>query len=202
MLLKVILRKFVSIHMNAIVRAYIISESLLWSAWSFLTPILAVFVVRTIPHANVAIAASSVSVYLLSRVIFELFSGRFLVKRSDKEKLEVTIWGMALISIAYIGFVLCKTIPILFYLQFLIGMGLGIASPAKNSLFSTYLDKNKEAEEWGISDAISFTCMAIATAVGGVIAKEFGFTILFLLAGGINFIAIVPYALYIRRLTQ
>ena len=60
------------------------------------------------------------------------------------------------------------------------GAGLGIASPAKNSLFSIHLDKNKEAIEMGVTDAVVLVCMALAGALGGFIAITYGFKILFI----------------------
>lgn len=77
----------------------------------------------------------------------------------------------------------------------IIGIGLGIAAPAKNSLFAIHLDKNKEATEWSITDAVSFICMALATALGGFIATFYGFNILFVIACIINAIATIPYIL-------
>jgi predicted MFS family arabinose efflux permease len=78
-------------------------------------------------------------------------------------------------------------------------MGLGIASPIKNSLFATHLDKNKETTEWGIYDAVTFVGMASTAALGGFIASSYGFNFLFVIAAIVNFIGILPYLLYIRH---
>lgn len=61
------------------------------------------------------------------------------------------------------------------------GVGLGIALPAKNSLFVLHLDKNKEATEWGIADTVCFICTAFAAILGGFIATDFGFDTLFIM---------------------
>ncbi|MBI2622736.1 MAG: hypothetical protein HYW64_01440 [Candidatus Levybacteria bacterium] len=46
-------------QINPVVKAFIVSETFLWSAWNFVTPIFAIFVVSNIEGGNVQIAASA-----------------------------------------------------------------------------------------------------------------------------------------------
>lgn len=186
-------------QINPVVKSFIISETFLWSAWNFVTPIFAIFVVNNIEGGNVQIAASAFSVYLIARVFSELASGRYLLKTNDKKKFLVTSIGMFFISLSYVGFAFSNSVFNLFSFYAMAGVGLGIASPAKNSLFSTHLDHNKEPSEWGIYDAVTFIGMALATALGGFIAGQYGFQFLFFLASVINLFGIFPYLLYIRE---
>lgn len=186
-------------HINPLVSAYIISESFMWSAWNFVLPIFAIFVVQEVAGATVQTAATGYSIYLLSRVAAELVSGKILASTTDRKKVGMVIIGMSLISIAYLGFVFTSNFYQLFLFYFLSGIGIGLNAPAKNSLFAMHLDKNKEATEWSISDAFQFFSMAIATTVGGFIALKFGFKPLFLLALVVNCLAILPYLFYLTR---
>lgn len=187
------------LKVNPIVRAYIISDSFLWSAWNFITPIFAVFATTEIDNGNVEVAAAAFSTYLISRVVFELISGRIAAKSTDKKKIFISTFGILIISLAYIGFSFSYSIPHIFIFYAVAGAGLGIASPAKNSLFSMHLDKNKEATEWSIADAATFISMALSATVGGFIAGEFGFRTLFIIAAFVNLLALPPYLLYIRE---
>lgn len=186
-------------HINSIVKAYIISDSLLWSAWNFVTPIFAIFVVNNVNGGNIESASFGFSIYLISRVFLELLAGKMLINTTDKRKVRMAIIGMLLVSISYLGFAFTKEVYHMYFFYIVAGMGLGIASPAKNALFSIHLDKTKEAAEWGVSDAVTFTGMALSSTIGGFIAKIFGFQILFLLAFLINIVAIVPYFLLINH---
>ncbi len=184
-------------QINPFVKAYIISELFLWSAWSFVAPIFAIFIVNEIKGASIETAAFAYSVHLVSRVLFELISGRFLYKTGDRKKLLIAIVGIFCLSIAYIGFSFSTSMIMLFTSYFILGIGLGIASPAKNAIFSIHLDKNKESTEWGLADASCFIGMALATALGGFFAHQFGFKPLFLLAAVINLLSIIPYTLHL-----
>ena len=86
------------------------------------------------------------------------------------------------------------------YIFFIIaGISFGISSPAKFSLFSINLDKNKEVPTWGAYHMVTLTGMGVATSIGGFVANEFGFRVLFALASAVNFLGILPYVLYDRE---
>lgn len=186
-------------HFNKIIRAYIISESLVWSAWNFVTPILAIFVIDHIKGGTIQTAASAYSIYLISRVIFELICGRILAHTSDRKKYTVAIVGILCLSFAYITFSLATTISSLLIGYAIAGMGIGLSSPAKNALFSIHLDKHKEATDWSISDAIQFGCMALASMLGGFFATVYGFQVLFLFAAIISLLGATPFLLFIYK---
>lgn len=185
-------------EVNPIVKAFIISETFLWSSWNSVTPIFAIFAATKIPGGSVEIAAFAFSAHLIVRVIFELVSGKILLGANDSKKFTMTIAGILLLSLSYLGFSQSNSVLPLFIFYGVSGMGLGIASPAKNSLFSMHLDKNKEATEWGIYDATVFMGMALSAALGGFIASAYGFSILFIIAMIINLLGIIPYLLYLR----
>ena len=186
-------------HMNSIVKAFIISEIFLWSSWNAIIPIFAIFAANKIPGSNTEIAASSFSCYLIVRVIFELISGRYLAQSKEMQKFIISIVGIILMSLGYLGFTITENIFSLFVFYSIIGMGLGIASPAKNSLFSTHLDKDKEVTEWSIYDGFVFMGMAMSAAIGGFVANRYGFTFLFYLVAITNLLSIIPYVLYAKK---
>lgn len=183
-------------HMDRIVEAFIVSETLLWSAWNFVTPIFAIFVINSVKGANIQIAASAFSVYLITRVLFEIIAGRYLSKRADGKKFTLTILGMSLMSFAYVGFSMSNTVFQLFLFYVFIGIGLGIATPAKSTLFTEHLDRGKATTEWSLYDAVTLIGVASATALGGFIANAYGFSFLFILAAIVNALGIIPYILY------
>jgi MFS family permease len=184
--------------LNKIVEAFIISETFLWSAWNFVTPIFAIFVVNHIKGGNIQIAASAYSVCLISRVVLEIIFGKYSNNKTDRHKLSVAISGMILMSISYVGFAFSHSIPSLFLFYILIGVGFGVASPAKYSLFTEHIDKDKSTTEWSLYDAITLIGIASATALGGFIAGSYGFPFLFILASVVNLLGIVPYLFYRR----
>jgi MFS family permease len=184
--------------LNKVVEAFIVSETFFCSAWNFVAPIFAIFVVNSIKGGNIQIAASAFSSHLIARVIFEIISGKYLSNKADKYKLYLVVSGMILMSISYIGFAFSHSILALFLFYIIIGIGLGVVSPAKYSLFTEHIDKDKASTEWSLYDAITLIGIASATALGGFIASSYGFTFLFILASIVNLLGIVPYFFYRR----
>ena len=134
-------------QINPIVKAFIISDSFLWSGWNFITPIFAIFVTQGVTGGTMELAASAYSVHLIARVLVELVSGKLLQTSTDLKKYLTTILGISVLTISYLGFAQATNIVQVFLFYALAGVGLGIASPAKNSLFSSHLDKNKETSD-------------------------------------------------------
>ena len=188
-------------HINPIVRAFIISETFIWSAWNFFIPISAIFVVRNISGGSLEIAASAFSAHLIARVIFELISAKLLT-REERQKIITSIIGLSFLSLSYVGLAFSDSIFQLFIFYIVAGIGFGVASPAKNSLFSIHLDKDRESSEWSFYDAIVFIAIALATALGGFVAAGYGFKILFILSSIVNIIGTLPYLLYLKRPQQ
>lgn len=180
---------------NPVVKAFIISESLVWSAWNFVAPIAAVFVINNVLGGTIQSAAFAYSLHLVSRVIAELWTGRLLVGASDKKKFTYTVVGLFILTISYLGFAFTNNLTALYTFYLLFGVGVGIATPAKNSLFSVHLDKNKEATEWSFNDAAILLSDAVAIILGGFIATTFGFQPLFIIASIVNLLGIIPYLL-------
>lgn len=184
------------------VKAFIISECFLWSAWNFIIPIFAIFALNNIIGGKIELAAAGYSIHLVFRVIFELIFGKYLARSNDSRMLKIAILGILTITASYIGFIFTNTIPMFFFFYAVAGVGFGIVSPAKNTLFSTHLDKDKESIEWGVSDAMVFIAIALAAALGGFIAGQYGFRVLFILSAIINTISIVPYALHLQQIRE
>ncbi len=181
---------------NPIVLAFIFSEAFFWSAWNLVSPIIAVYVVSTLPSGTVQTAAFGFTLYLLVRVIVGLFVSNLVKFPSDRKRMITDAVGMVLLSCCYLLIAFIPSI-VTFYIFFIIaGVSFGISSPAKYPMFSLNLNRQQASRTWSTYDAITFTGMGIAIAFGGVIATKFGFKALFILSSFVNLIGILPYWVY------
>ncbi|MDO8583090.1 MAG: MFS transporter [bacterium] len=181
---------------NPLIKAFIVSECFLWSGWNFIYPIFAVFAMNNIQGGKIEIAASGYSVHLITRVIFELISGKYLSKANENKMLKITILGVLIVTLAYIGFIFTNTILLFFLFYAIAGVGIGIAGPAKGALFSSHIDKDKASVEWGLTDASVFISVALAASLGGFIVGEYGFKVVFIISAILNTASTIPYILY------
>jgi len=186
-------------HINPVVKAFIISETIIWSSWNAIIPIFAIFIADKVPGGSIEVAASSFAVRLIAQVILELIIGRYLACSSERKKFIVSIIGIVFISFGYLGFAFTHSVFQIYLFNIVIGLGAGIANPAKNCLFSTHLDKNRETTEWSFYDATVLAGIAISATVGGFVATNYGFSLLFLIACVFNLFGIIPYVLLARK---
>lgn len=184
--------------LNPAIKAFLASELMFWSGWNLVMPIFAVFVTTKIPGATVSIAAYALTAHLLTRMVFELLSGRWVNKMSNPQRAVIDILGMIIVSVAYLVIALNPTITTVYLYYILAGVGFGIASPAKLSFFSRNMEKDTEATIWSVHNVVLLSGMAVATAVGGIVAEQYGFRYAFLLSSAINILGVVPYLFFIR----
>lgn len=187
------------INLTPIVKAFIFSEVFFWSGWNFVIPIISVFVVERIPGASLQTAASAFTCYLLARVLVELYVGRRIVRATNGQRIVLDSFGIILLSLGYMIMAIRPSVEALFGFYLLAGIGFGVSSPSKLTLFSKNLARNQESVTWGLYDASTLIGMAIATSVGGFIANNYGFHTLFITAALINLIGIVPYGLFVHE---
>ncbi len=185
-------------NLHPVVRAFIFSEILFWSGWNFIIPIISVFVVSELPNATVQTAASAFTIYLIVRIITELFVSRRIKTVTNRGRIIVDCIGMIILSAAYFGMAFIHTVNALYLFYAIAGFSFGLSSPAKLALFSTNLEKNSESNSWGTYDALVLIGMAISTTIGGYVANNYGFGTLFLLASIVNLLGVLPYIFFIR----
>jgi len=181
---------------NRIVRAFIVSETLLWSGWALVNPIFAIFVADRVAGGNISTAAAAVTVNMIARIVFELWAGIHQARSSNHAKFIYSIVGIGIVGLVYLGFAFVTHIYQVFLLLALSGMGFGISTPAKMALFSGHLDKRIESAEWGWYDAAVFGGMALTAFLGGVIAANFGFRALFMVSSVTILIGAIPFLLF------
>ena len=184
---------------NPLIRVFITSDIFLWSAWNFVIPIFAVFVTENVPGGNLEIAATAYSAFLLTRVFFELASGKYMEKADKRTKLLFAVLGIVISSISYVGFAYTKSVFFIYFFYILNGIGLGISTPPKNTLFSSNLDRGKETSEWWMYDASTYISMAVSASVGGIIANQLSFQTLFLISAFLSLFSTLPYIHYLKH---
>ncbi len=181
------------------VKVFIVSDSLFYSALNFVTPLFALFVTLDVVGGTIQTAAYALTISFVARILSELTISRLISRLNENKKIITVIVSLLLITAAYFAFALAREIMQLYIIWAVIGFAQGIAFPAKLSLFSRHLDKNKEATEWGVSDALNMSLIALVTALGGYIAAKYGFSLLFLLASFTSLLGVLPYFLYYLR---
>jgi len=157
-------------------------------------PIYAIFVEQI--GGDLLTAGGAYAGFSISLGVLVYFLGKWEDKIKRQENL--VILGRFLTLIGTAGYLIIKAPIHLFAVQITLGIAQALTIPAFDSLYSKNLQKGKFASQWGSWEAMTSIAIGIAAILGGLIAKEFGFRLLFIIMTVIALIALI-IALLLRK---
>jgi MFS family permease len=126
--------------------------------------------------------------FAASAVISRLIVGS-VVDRRGTRVLMILGAGIAMIAVGL--FVIANSIPFLTAARFLHGSGVGCVSTAASILVAEIAPASRRGEALGYFGVSTSLAMAVAPALGVVLAESYGFTVMFLAAAGAGLVAVL-----------
>ncbi|MFW0861972.1 MAG: MFS transporter [Candidatus Komeilibacteria bacterium] len=167
----------------------IFSDFLIWSSYQFLAPIFALFITDRINQSSIETVGLASAIYLISKSIFEIPVGAYIDRsKSEKDDLYTAISGTILASAVFFAFIFIGSVWELYILQIFMGLANALAFPGWYSIFTKHIDKEKAAFEWSLYDVLLGIGMAATAAIGGILAEQFGFNLVFIIIGTATFL--------------
>lgn len=168
-------------YKNPALKALLIADALTLSAQAMLVPIYAVFVQEV--GGDVLDAGITAAALAFGSGVAALFAGRYADAMRDKKRPIIICY-----AVTAAGFLLFTTITNIWYLaaiQVVMGLVRAFAEPAYDALYSTHLDKNREAEGWGAWEAMAYFVTAGGALAGAAIVSNTSFDMLFTVMAGL-----------------
>lgn len=173
-----------NIKVNRVVRYLILSDLAFWSGWGLVTPIFAIYVVERIEDGSAFIAGAASAVYWIVRSLFRVPVGLFLDRCSgDKDDYWFLTTGLFIASLVPFGFVFAYKPWHVYLLQSIYGIGIAISVSGWSPIFTKYLDRGREATQWGLSGSTYGIGIGITGMLGGWAVTRFGFDPVFIAVG-------------------
>jgi len=187
---------------NKVIKILIFSDVFLLSGFGFITPIFAIFIAQRMTTGNIIeaakIAGFSMGIYWGVKSILQIPFGRYLDKiKGEKDDLWFVVIGNVLAALAVFGYIF-SSLPLHIYLcQGIYAIGMAMNIPGWCAIFTRHIDKGKEALEWSTRGTLIGIGAATTGVLGGIIAAEFGFNILFVGVGIFALVsAFLPFSVY------
>jgi len=179
---------------NKVIKILIASECILNSAWGFLGPVFAIFIVQKITQNDIAKAAEvagfATLVYWVVKSLLQIPISRYLdINHGEKDTFWFNFLGRLVMAITPFGYLFSTTVWHIYFWQIIYAAGSAMMIPSFYSLFTKFIDKRKEAFEWGLNSTMLGFGVGIAGAAGGIIYASFGYQTIFILVGVINIIS-------------
>jgi MFS family permease len=149
-------------------------------------------VVEQIEGATLITVGLTASVYWLVKSAVQLPVAIYLDKKEgERDDYHALIFSLILAGFSSIAFVLVKTVTALFVVVFMKAVAFGFYTPSWTAIFSRHLDKKRYAFDWALDNATIGIGSGIAGLLGGVLAKFFGFSAVFILVGILAFLSVM-----------
>ena len=189
------------ISINKIIKILISADLLFMTAFGFIAPIFAIFLVQSIEGGTVQLAGTAVAIYWLTKSILRIPIAYYLdKKRGEWDDFYAMIAGFSIYTIAFFLYALAQSPFHIYGIQFFMGIGGALAFTPWYGFFTRHIDKYHENLEWGFE--ISFVGFGIALSgfFAGFIAERYGFVPLFIIAGTLSFIGTIILLLVRKNL--
>jgi len=161
---------------NHYLRTFFIINGVITFANGLLGPLYALFVEKF--DTNILTISISWSAFQLSTVFFLLLMRKY----GDRQRHKIIFLKISYLIriLVWISFVFVGNIYQLIGLQIALGAAEALGAPTFQALVAEHLDHGKHLEEYSTWKLILYFTSAIATLVGGLIVKDFGFQPLFI----------------------
>lgn len=191
------------LSINKLVLIFIGSDITLNAAFGLVGPIFAIFLVQNIKGADVSTAGIAAAIYWILKSILQIPISIYLDRnKGEGDDFKALITGILVASLVPIGYLLSSKVWHIFLIQTFFACAMSLVVPSWYAIYTRHIDKGKESFEWALDSTSLGIAAGITGAIGGLLAKYFGFSVVFLivsfltLIGAINLLLAKKY-LYI-----
>lgn len=173
-----------------LIKYFILSDLFFISGWGLISPILAIFIVDSIPGATVATVGIAAAIYWILKALIQLPISMYLDKtEGETDEFYILLGSLFLASIVAFVFVFVDKIWHLYALQIFHALAFAMYTPAWTGIFSRHLDPGRYSFDWTLNSTVIALASGLSGAVGGFAAKTFGFSVIFIGASVLSLIA-------------
>ncbi len=174
----------VDIRVNRIIRYLILGDLIVEGAFGLISPIFAIFIIERIVGGTSFTAGLAQAIYLLSFSLVRVPVAVYLDKKEGEgDEFWAMFLGFLVWSLVPFGYIFCRFPWQVYILQAIQGISIATAYAGYMSVFTTHIDHKEKATEWGIDASAVGIATGLTAAIGGTLAANFGFNLVFLLAG-------------------
>lgn len=181
-------------RMNIVIKFLITSDFFLSSAWGFIAPIFAIFILKDIVAGDVVkgaqVAGFAALIYWVTKSFLQIPISQYLDRtHGEKDDYWFMVGGLFLASLAPFGFLISSLPWHIYALQALYALGMALFVPSWNAIFTRHMDRERVAFEWSMDSTCMGLGAGITAGLGGIIAATFGFETVLILVGGLTMIS-------------
>lgn len=181
---------------NKVIKSYIYWDIVINSAWGLVAPVFSIFLLEKIAAGDVVqgvkIAGFATLFYWLTKAIFQIPIGNYLDKNHGEiDDFWFYVTGSLMTGFVPLGFLISQNAWQIYLLQIFHAIGMSMVIPSSYAIFIRHVDMGREAYESSLDSTLLGVGAGISGAIGGVMAGNFGFKLIFILTSLLTFISVL-----------
>ena len=175
--------------MHKVLRILILSDLFIIGSFGLVQPIFAVYMIQNITGISLTAIGIAVTIQLVTKAVVQIVVAKWTDEEpGNRRELGTLFVGSVLMSLVSFGYIWAKSIPFLYGLQFLYGLGGALAFPGWVVIYTRYIRAEKAGYEWSVYSTIVSLGTAAAASIGAYMAEAFSFNSLFVIIGTLSLI--------------
>lgn len=171
-------------RINNLIKILTFSDVVILAGWGLINPVFAIFVTQQVKGGNIELLGLSGAIYWVIRSSLQLPFARFIDgKKGEIDDFAVMTIGTVLTSFMPFVYIFVNQGWQILVVQGFLGLGAAMTFPGWMAIFTRHIDKNIEAEEWGLYNAMIGFGTALTAAISGFAIEKLGFRFVFLIVG-------------------
>lgn len=165
------------VKLNKSLRILISVNTVIVFVTSLFTPFYAVFIQKI--GGSIVFAGISWALFSVVAGILTVLFGNWQLKVKEQELLLAL--GYCIRGVAFLSYAFMDNITQLIFTQVLWGIGVALATPAFNAVYSFHTAQDHSIAQWGQREGIASIAIGLAALAGGIIIQSVGFVPIFVI---------------------
>jgi len=180
----------INIKVGRIVKYFVLSDLFFLAGWGLVEPIFSVFVIEKVAGATLITVGIAAAIYWILKSVLEIPIANHIDRApGEKDGFVVLVIGLFLAAFSAFAFICVREIWELYVIQTIHAVAFSFYVPSWYAIFSRHLDKGRVSFDWSLDSTMGGIGAGITGLLSGVIAKMFGFSTVFAIAGILSVVA-------------
>ena len=167
--------------MNKVLKYLTLYDIFFLGGFGLLSPIFAIYINDKISGGSILAAGTSVTIYVLTKAIIQIPTSKYTDRENgNKREFYTMLTGSIIIALVPLFYLGARNIMEIYLIQFIFGIGHGLSYPGWMTIFSRFIEKGKEGYGWSSYNTYVTLATASTAMIGGYIAQNFGFRLVFI----------------------
>ncbi len=180
----------INVKVGRVVKYFVISDFFLLAGWGLIDPVFSVFIIQRVVGGTLTVVGIAAAIYWIIRSVAQIPIASMLDRiPGEHDDFMALVGGLLLVGISAIAMVWVRQVWELYAIHAIQAIAFAFYYASWPTIYSRHLDKDAISLDWSLDSSVSGIGAGVTGFLGGVIADTLGYSVVFVGAGIMAFIA-------------